>query len=539
MPISVTDKALSARAGKRDRPTASGPWLWFLSLSGMARAAVVGGLLVGALLVFFSEENWRGKRAWETARQTLIAKGVELDWQKFIPPPVPDAQNFAATPFLAPLFDFPRPHELVPAPWRDPVAFERAKNFGASLLPMNKKGQVSPALFNGKVTDLSAALQLFRNETNGTATTEPLPATRADAAVAVLAALKEYQPVLTELRLASARPYSRFDIEYDAKDPMTIRLPHYLVLHHLTKVLDVEASAEIALGKTEEAFADIKLMEHLADAIRDEPFLIGWQARGTLIKAAEQIIWEGLAVRGWSEPQLVEFQSRLRDVRLLRHFEQCLKGERASFGETAFDLLHRNKNALRDWMGWNEAASSIGYLLAAPEGWLYQEQVTWHRLYDEYVWPGFDPEAATFQPHLLEANRKALEAQLKGSPVFHHTGVSRLSLHNISNLFPRAAISQNRIDQTILACALERCRLANGKYPKTLAALSPRFTEKIPADVCNGEPMKYRMLPDGQFVLYSIGWNEKDDGGVTILNKDESDFDPDRGDWVWPAYQIN
>jgi hypothetical protein len=51
--------------------------------------------------------------------------------------------------------------------------------------------------------------------------------------------------------------------------------------------------------------------------------------------------------------------------------------------------------------------------------------------------------------------------------------------------------------------------------------------------------MNYRLLSDGQFLLYGVGWNEKDDGGVIVMNKDESDFDPDRGDWVWPAYRAN
>jgi hypothetical protein len=42
----------------------------------------------------------------------------------------------------------------------------------------------------------------------------------------------------------------------------------------------------------------------------------------------------------------------------------------------------------------------------------------------------------------------------------------------------------------------------------------------------------YRRTNDGQFVLYSLGWNETDDGGQIALRENGS-FDRDKGDWVW------
>jgi hypothetical protein len=61
--------------------------------------------------------------------------------------------------------------------------------------------------------------------------------------------------------------------------------------------------------------------------------------------------------------------------------------------------------------------------------------------------------------------------------------------------------------------------------------LTPRFMATLPHDIINGQPLKYRRTASGKFVLYSVGWNEKDDGGVTVTKKDGS---PDRnhGDWV-------
>jgi hypothetical protein len=58
--------------------------------------------------------------------------------------------------------------------------------------------------------------------------------------------------------------------------------------------------------------------------------------------------------------------------------------------------------------------------------------------------------------------------------------------------------------------------------------LVPRFITTLPHDIINGQPLKYRRTANGKFVLYSVGWNEKDDGGCTATNKDGN---PDRNAW--------
>src|SRR5258708_4717661 len=54
--------------------------------------------------LFYSEENWRGRRAWENCKRDLESKGEVLDWEGFIPPPVPDDQNFYKAPKMADWF---------------------------------------------------------------------------------------------------------------------------------------------------------------------------------------------------------------------------------------------------------------------------------------------------------------------------------------------------------------------------------------------------------------------------------------------------
>ena len=524
------------RAGGRDagaqapQPGSGGAFGWFKRLSVTGRCLVLVGVLLVAICALFGEENWRGRRAWAVCRRDLEAKGA-LDWQKFVPPAIPDDQNFAATPFLAPLFDFnPRPRDAGQSTWRDMEGHDRAVNFAAALLPMDKKGELPAARFDGRRTDLEGALSLLQSNQAAASFSS-----RAEAAAAVLAALKQYEPVLAELRAAGRWPHSRFDIEYDAEDPISILLPHYLVLTRVTRVLEVRASAELALGKSDAAFEDAGLMHRLADSIQGEPFIMGGVARGSMMKRTEQIIWEGLAGRNWSEAQLREFQKWLENFKPLKDLDWGLQAEQTAFGDKAFRYVRRHKNTLRMWLGSDEARPLM-YLLSGPEGWFYQEQVTYHRLYDERVLAGFDADTGHVQPSVIEKNREALERELKGSVFWHHTAFSRLIFGNVMKTFQSAAFRQDRANQAVAACALERYRLANGKYPEAMDALTPRFVDKPPLDVCNGQSLKYRLIQDNEFLLYGVGWNEKDDGGTVIMKADGSERDPSQGDWVWPPY---
>jgi len=96
------------------------------------------------------------------------------------------------------------------------------------------------------------------------------------------------------------------------------------------------------------------------------------------------------------------------------------------------------------------------------------------------------------------------------------------------------AYAQSSVDLACVAIALERYRLAHGEFPESLNTLAPQFMEKIPHDIINGQPLNYRRTDDGQFVLYSVGWNELDDGGVVVFEGKNTDrVDINQGDWVW------
>ena len=81
------------------RPTFVGRFFrWLFRRQTQGRVLVVLAVLTTLVAAFYLEENWRGKHAWENCRRELEAKGMLLDWNAYIPPAVPDDQNFFKAP---------------------------------------------------------------------------------------------------------------------------------------------------------------------------------------------------------------------------------------------------------------------------------------------------------------------------------------------------------------------------------------------------------------------------------------------------------
>jgi hypothetical protein len=86
-------------------------------------------------------------------------------------------------------------------------------------------------------------------------------------------------------------------------------------------------------------------------------------------------------------------------------------------------------------------------------------------------------------------------------------------------------------DAALVAIALELHRRGHGEYPESLDALVPEFLGRIPRDVFDGGPIKYRLVEPGP-IVYSIGPNRRDNGGTPPLL-----HPPIRGRWTLSVAQ--
>ena len=131
----------------------------------LRRCLVALAVLITLVALFYTGEAWRGKRAWENYRDKLVAEGMQMDLKAYLPPPVPDDQNFAMTPFLAPLLEFnPQPLQPGQTAWRDTNGLERARNFAQEVPLENHPPEYLPD-FGGGV-DFRAFLLKLHGKTN-------------------------------------------------------------------------------------------------------------------------------------------------------------------------------------------------------------------------------------------------------------------------------------------------------------------------------------------------------------------------------------
>jgi hypothetical protein len=506
----------------------------FFRWRNIRRTLVCCAALATLIALFYAEENWRGKHAWERYKKEAGSKRGILDWQSFIPPKVPDDQNFAMTPFLAPLFDFnPEPRTEGQSRWRDTNGYNRASQFVHELSEIKLVSDRSLMnLEQAAVRLQSPSIAPGRSFSN-----------RIEVATALLKMLKASEPVLDEIRLASHRPFARFNVSYNDENPAGILLPHLAVVKQLSLIFALHASAELVLGKTDEAYGDVEMIFYLAECLNGEPFVISQLVRVDIIRNfARQMIWEGLVGHQWKEDQLQGLQSRLQKLAFINDLDRSLHAERDGFGDRIFQYVRNHPSEV--WRMVDDTSGNFGVFTMfswLPKGWLYQEKVVYYRLFDGFF-ESFDPAQGRVEPRVIEQRKQEIDRQFQGgsfSFLWNHRLLSKLLLPTFAGLTEKFAHAETDVELADLACALERYRITKGTLPDSLSALAPQFIPAIPHDVINGELMKYQRLDDGRFKLYSVGWNEKDDGGTEVIAKGKTrQIDPRQGDWVWPQYPV-
>ena len=454
---------------------------------------VLRGLLLTAaalatvVALFVVVENWRGDRAWAATERELHARGERLDFAAFQPAPVPDAENlFKAPQFARILYEGARGSE--------------AKKIltDTGLARFNALGA-----FHGPLKDFTALRDRLKKD--GVL----IPHTESPAAD-VLLALEPLKFLLDDLRNA-ARERPRAAL---APRATLLGVPQVNAdaVYHLAQALSVRASAALALGRVDDAHADIFALQRLANALADHPatllnLLVGVSIQGL---AADPIA-EGCIRHLWNERQLLEFQHLAEALHPLAGFRTALNVERA-FVISMIDSQPKLPSREFNWPWW------------MFHGWAQQNKVTQCRRLDAEIFAIFtaDPDRI-FAERLIEQPRSARPRPPVRSP---YGVLADLAMNNLGNILGGLGTSIDRLRLRLVGTALECHRLAHGQYPAELEELVPTLLPAVPIGVFDGMPLRYRRLPEGGHELYSLGKNGRDDAGqgddIVVLSANPS-----------------
>jgi hypothetical protein len=259
-------------------------------------------------------------------------------------------------------------------------------------------------------------------------------------------------------------------------------------------------------------------MMTLAD-FADGPVLIiyitGQSVRKLAFQELEQMAAAGRISPEWNQ----KFSIRLAGLNPIAGEARAVDGERIVFGQFLFEQILGKKIGLDDFL-------SAGSPYFGPDGWkewlLFQE----HRI------PGVVRlEYADFLD-LMRELRVALASPAKDYAAlerrWNNLGSPRPNQLLLRITYPVVSMTMSwrlhaKISIARIGLALERYHAAKGGYPAALSDLAPDYINEVPPDIYTGKPLLYRS-DQGGAVIYSVGQNMKDDGGIEDLETDKDDI---------------
>jgi len=515
--------------GSPEPATDSDPiWKW---LGG--KWALVALCLVLLVVALYAEEDWRGAAEWNQAQAEIAAAGESLDPKKFIPPPVPDDQNFAALP----IFEV----DIDPSWGVDPVGMHRAfARINVNNIPAYPETKHDPDQLpfvgdwlKADEPDLPAIQKEMAELCDRRGIKPP-------ARTLPLDMFELLCPALGQLRAADkTRPYSRFNVIYNAKPANDMSWASVAGSRELAKVLLYEEQLALSEHRPDLAFTDLKMGWKINFGLRNEALLYAgvFATHGQAIQLG--VIAQGLGQHAWKRDQLVELDGDLGAIDDLAMARLCVRGNVAIEVVPSTDYLKKHRSEIPDQLFGRPTPthfglSPVGEFIATtiamllPDGWMDDWKSQNVRLNLLGAVKVVDPEK-----HRAYPEKQAKAASLvTGSKSTHFWNV--ILLRNMSfglDEMEPFAYAQVEIDEARIACRLERFHLDHGSYPASLADLAPAYGTELPHDVMNGEPYHYKVLPDGTYLLYSVGWDQVDDGGKEAAS--QYHYYAIDADWVW------
>jgi len=311
---------------------------------------------------------------------------------------------------------------------------------------------------------------------------------------------------------------------------------NYIALRIGAQWLAAATVADMRAGRAEEATQNLEALCALARMNRAELVLVSQMIRQAIASLGMAVTWELLQARRLDEQQLKQLAQAWDQLDLLATVESGLAGERAVQSDS--------------WQAMRFPARLAGPVPSIVAG-----------LFEDYVWaPAYRLSAMNddllFQIQGMQqmldsirivrrrlpyAGAQAIQSQLgrklrlKSGPVSKYLySFSLISLPNYQRIVPNAVHAETERQMTLAAIGLERYRIRHQDLPESLSELVPEFLREEPWDYLAAAPLRYRRLPEGEFFLYSIGEDGKDDGGDPTPAKSTAVSIWDARDAVWP-----
>ncbi len=342
---------------------------------------------------------------------------------------------------------------------------------------------------------------------------------------------------LRQLEEALQRPQAQLDWNLETS-PLELLVPNFALLRSLAQGLSTRCKVHLLQGHPDAALHDLVLIKRIGDISAARPSLVGTMVKATIDGLRAECAQEGLTAGLWPATHMAAVQKEFVEADLLTPFSTALRWERASEIEFIRRLASPWKypNAGSEYtrmfcagfLKLSEKRFGLA-LRVLPRGWFYQNMTQLVQAPDSTT--TVDSAGQRVDSSKAKDISDWADEWLRGSSAYNTLAIR--ATPNFVKALKAITKQQTLVNEAFVACALERHRATKGSYPDTLAALVPTFAAKLPHDIFDGQPLRYHRTDDGKYLLYSIGWNSKDDGGTPAFDQNPTGWSTEHGDWLW------
>jgi hypothetical protein len=305
-------------------------------------------------------------------------------------------------------------------------------------------------------------------------------------------------------------------------------------------------------GRTQEACDYLIASGSAAQLLAKDPVMIDQLVFYACMSIIVGDCWEFLQAGGWTDGQLAQLQRQWEQPFILAAAESTLAMERAR-GTIMFQAARSSRQELDAMLGGESGIKKNNEilddsLLSARTG--MNELLTSYPRYWGWRWIwSFEDEQRYLEvmQSMMEVTRDAqrgrsILSSLKERKTLANQHRAETTTFDVAGTvtayndsFVRQALrAQTGANMVTAAIALERFRLVHHAYPETLKELSPDFGQAVPVDCMDGHDLRYRLNPDGTYLLYSVGSDGVDNGGDPTPEEGKKAGFRNGRDWVWP-----
>lgn len=464
--------------------------------------------LAGGWWLYCLSENERGRQEWGRVKAELEAKGESLDWAVLLPVTIPDEENFAEAPIIEKII------------YRDgPASAEarRIKSVDASPL-----ASYLPDIEKQRPVDLKRMARDIGVWTKN----DGLPLAETNDAARVVGWFDLLKPDLEQIQEACHHPKTQFAI--DLSSGFLLPTVDCGVVRVLAQQMAVLASAYLENDESNEALNCLRVNLAMARGLTEGPTLLGVMIGVAVENLTMSVVWQGMVDGGWNDEQLAELNRLLQARNWLASLQQGMRCERAMFSsqlkdrDSIWDMYDSVVVINGPKPRWKSVARKL-----VPFGWSQQSLAVYCTAIQDFSVAFYDPLNRRARPEVLEGWLARMDSiSSSRHPRDRFVG---MMVPNFVRAHDIVAKLQVHIDQARIAMAISQFTNRNGHLPDSLGDLVGPNEESRPDDLFGGAPYQYRRLTDEHYLIWSVGWNELDEGGQIAPGRTD-------GDWVWFSF---